>query len=143
MIVILMEGKIGYRGLEINNLIERGLGSGDSLGKFFHPRTYSLEGFFSSHCGRTQSSRLTGNWLIAKVPRRMLGSRCGRIVGACIEFCHEEVDLITAQKFRDNAKAPFIQRGGDCFEISHEYSFQTLPLSLRVKQVPRRVAEHV
>ena len=39
MIVILMEGKIGYRGLEINNLLECGLGSGDALGKFFHTRT--------------------------------------------------------------------------------------------------------
>ena len=108
VIVILMEGKTGYRSLEIEDLIERGLGSGDSLGERFHPRTYSLEGFFSSHCGRTKSSRLIGNWLVAKVPRRMLGSRCGRIVWACIEFFHEEVDLITAQEFRDNAKAPFL-----------------------------------
>jgi hypothetical protein len=39
---------------------------------------------------------LTGNWLVAKVPRRMLGSRCGRIVWAGIEFFHEKVDLFTA-----------------------------------------------
>ena len=37
VIVILMTGKIGYRSLEILDLIERGLGSGDALGEFFHP----------------------------------------------------------------------------------------------------------
>ena len=86
VIVILMKGKIGYRSLEIEDLIERGLGSGESLGERFHPRANSLEGFFSSHCVRTQNSRLTGNWLIAKVPRRMLGFRWQGIVWACIEF---------------------------------------------------------
>ena len=58
VIVILMKGKIDYRSLEIEDLIERGLGSGDSLGEGFHPRTYSLGCFFSSHRIRTQSSRL-------------------------------------------------------------------------------------
>ena len=111
VIVILMPGQIGYRRLEIENLIERGLGSGDALGEFFHPRGDSLEGFFSSHCVRTQSSGLTGNRLVAKVLRRMLGFRWGGIIRAGIEFCHEEVDLLTAQKFRDNAEAPFIERG--------------------------------
>ena len=37
MIVILMPGIIGYRRLLIENLIERGLGSGDPLGERFHP----------------------------------------------------------------------------------------------------------
>ena len=120
VIVILMKGKIDYRGLEIEDLIERGLGSGDSLGEGFHARTYSLEGFFSSHYAKTQRSRLTGNRLVAKVPRRMLGFRWEGIVWAGIEFFHEEVDLFTAQKFRDNADAPFLERGGDCFVISHE-----------------------
>ena len=46
LIVILMKGKTGYRGLEIEDLIERGLGSGDSLGERFHARTHFLEGFF-------------------------------------------------------------------------------------------------
>ncbi|MDP7135431.1 MAG: hypothetical protein QF437_33350 [Planctomycetota bacterium] len=53
MIVILMKGKTDYRSLEIEDLIERGLGSGEPLGERFHARTYALEGFFSSHCGRT------------------------------------------------------------------------------------------
>ncbi len=122
VIVILMKGKTDYRRLEIENLIERGLGSGDSLGKRFHARTYSLEGFFSSHYARTQRSRLTGNWPITKVLRRMLGFRWEGIVWACIEFFHEEVDLFTAEEFRDNAEAPFIERGGDCCKISHEYT---------------------
>ena len=100
--MILMKGKIGYRSLEIEDLIERGLGSGDSLGERFHPRTYSLEGFFSSQ------SRF--------VLRVGLG-------GACFEICHEEVDLFTAEEFRDYAEAPFLERGGDCLEISHEYPF--------------------
>ena len=112
--LIMMPGKIDYRRLEIENLIERCLGSCDALGEFFDPRIYSLEGFSSSHCVSTQSSGLTGNRLVAKVPRRMLGFRYGGIVWAGIEFCHEEVDLLTAQKFRDNAEAPFIQRDGDC-----------------------------
>ena len=43
----LMNGKIDYRSLVIEDLIERGLGCGDSLGERFHARTYSLEGFFS------------------------------------------------------------------------------------------------
>ncbi len=64
---------IDYRSLEIEDLIELGLGSGESLGEFFHARTYSLEGFFSSHYARTQRSGLTGNRLVAKVLRRMLG----------------------------------------------------------------------
>ncbi len=123
VIVILMKGKTDYRSLEIEDLIEHGLGSGDSLGERFHPRTYSLKGFFSSHYARTQRSRLTGNRLVAKVPRRMLGFRWGGIVWAGIEFCHEEVDLFTAEKFRDNAEAPFLERGGDCFEISHKYTY--------------------
>ena len=122
VIVILMPGQIGYRRLEIEDLIERGLGSGDALGERFHPRTYPLEGFSSSHRVSTQSSGLTGNRLVAKVLRRMLGFRRRGIVRAGIEFCHEEVDLFTAQKFRDNAEAPFIERGGDCFKISHECS---------------------
>ena len=116
--VILMTGEIGCRRLGIENLIERGFGSGDSLGERFYPRTYSLEGFFSSRCVSTPSSGLAG-WLIAKVPRRMLGFSWRGIVWACIELFHEEVDLFTAQKFRDNAEAPFLERGGDCFEISH------------------------
>ncbi|MDP7462906.1 MAG: hypothetical protein QF614_00265 [SAR324 cluster bacterium] len=82
VIVILMKGKTDYRSLEIEDLIERGLGSGDSLGKRFHARTYSLEGFFSSHYARTQRSGLTGNWLIAKVLRRMLGFRWWGIVSS-------------------------------------------------------------
>ena len=123
VIMILMKGKTDYRSLEIEDLIERGLGSGDSLGKRFHARTYSLDGFFSSHYARTQRSGLTGNRLIAKVLRRMPGFRWWGIVWAGIEFCHEEVDLFTAQKFRDNAEAPFLERGGNCFEISHEYTF--------------------
>ncbi len=49
--------------------------------------------------------------------------RWGGIVWACIEFFHEEVDLITAEEFRDNAEAPFLERGGDCFEISHECTY--------------------
>ena len=104
LIVILMTGEIGYRRLEIENLIERGLGSGDAPGEFFHPRTYSLEGFSSSHCVSTQSSGLTGNWLVAKVLSCMLGFRRGGVVRAGVEFCHEEVDLFTAQEFRDNAE---------------------------------------
>lgn len=119
--MILMKGKTDYRSLEIEDLIERGLGSGDSLGKRFHARTYSLDGFFSSHYTRTQRSGLTGNRLIAKVLRRMPGFRWWGIVWAGIEFFHEEVDLFTAEEFRDNAEAPSIERGGDCFEISHEY----------------------
>jgi hypothetical protein len=67
--------------------------------------------------------RIFGNWLIAKVLRRMLGFPWGGIVWAGIEFCHEEVDLFMAEEFRDNAEAPFLERGGDCFEISHEYTF--------------------
>ena len=47
----------------------------------------------------------------------------GGIVWACIEFFHEEVDLISAEEFRDNAEAPFLERGGDCLEISHESPF--------------------
>ncbi len=54
--VILMTAEIGCRRLGIENRIERGLGSGDSLGEFFHPRAYSLEGFSSSRCVRTQNS---------------------------------------------------------------------------------------
>ena len=38
VIVILMPGKIAYRRLDIEDLIERGLGSGHALGEFFHPR---------------------------------------------------------------------------------------------------------
>ena len=115
--VILMTGEIGCRRLGIENLIERGFGSGDSLGERFYPRTYSLEGFFSSRCVGTQSSGLAGNRLVAKVARRMLGFRWRGIVWAGIEFFHEEVDLFTAQKFRDNAEASFIERGGDCCKI--------------------------
>ena len=117
--VILMTGEIGCRRLGIENLIERGFGSGDSLGECFYPRTYSLEGLFSSRCVSTQSSGLAGNWPIAKVLRGILGLRWGGIVWAGIEFCHEEVDLFTAEKFRDNAEASFIERGGDCCKISH------------------------
>ena len=95
--VILMTGEIGCRRLGIENLIERGFGSGDSLGERFYPRTYSLEGFFSSRCVGTQSSGLAGNRLVAKVARRMLGFRWRGIVWAGIEFFHEEVDLFTAQ----------------------------------------------
>ncbi len=40
-----------------------------------------------------------------------------------LEICHEGVDLFTAQKFRDNAEAPFLERGGYRLEIGHEYSF--------------------
>ena len=86
-------------------------------------KKYKYASLTTTHCVRTQCSSLTGNWLIAKVPRRMLGSYLGRIVWACIEFCHEEVDLITVEKFRDNAEAPFLERGGDCLEISHEYTY--------------------
>jgi hypothetical protein len=123
VIVILMKGKTDYRSLEIEDLIERGPGSGDSLGKRFHARTYSLDGFFSSHYARTQRSGLTGNRLIAKVLRRMPGFRWWGIVWAGTEFCHEEVDLFMAQKFRDNAEAPSIERGGDCFEIAMNIPF--------------------
>ena len=119
--MILVTGKIGYRRLQVENLIERGLGAGHALGEFLHSRTYSLEGFSASHCVGTQSSRLSGNRLVAKVLRRMLGFCRGRIVWTCIEFVHEEVDLVTAQEFRDNAEAPFVERRGDCLEISHEY----------------------
>ena len=119
VIVILMPGKIGHRRLQVENLIERGLGSGHAPGKFFDPRTYPVERFSSSHCVRTQSSRLSGNRLITKVLRRMPGFRYGGIVRAGIEFCHQEVDLVTAQKFRDNAEPPFLERSGDCLEISH------------------------
>ena len=64
--LIMMPGKIDYRRLEIENLIERCLGSCDALGEFFDPRIYSLEGFSSSHCVSTQSSGLTGNRLVAR-----------------------------------------------------------------------------
>ena len=106
--------------LEIENLIERGLGSGHAMGEFFRPRTYSLEGFSPSHCVGTQSSGLTGNRLVAKVLRRMPGFRWRRIVRAGIEFCHQEVDLVTAQELRDNAEAPFIERGGNGLEVGLE-----------------------
>ena len=96
VIVILMHGKIDDRRLEIEDLIERGLGAGDALRERFHPRTDALEGFFASHRGRTQRARLPGNRPIAKVPRRMLGSRRGGVVRADIELFHEEVDLRTA-----------------------------------------------
>ena len=49
----------------------------------------------------------------------MLGSRRGFGVWAGIEFFHEEVDLIAAQEVRDNAEAPFLERGGDCVKVSH------------------------
>ena len=130
--VILMTGEIGCRRLGIENLIERGFRSGDSLGEFFDPRTYSLEGFFSSRCVSTQSSGLAGNWLIAKVPRRMLGFRWRGIVWACIEFCHEEVDLFTAQKFRDNAEASFIEPVKSVMSIPSLY-FARRPIRLAIR----------
>ena len=134
--VILMTGQIGCRRLRIRNLIERGFGPGDSLGEFFDPRTYSPEGFSSSRCVGTHSASFAGNRLVARVLRCMIGFRWARIVRAGIEFCHEEVDLCTAQKFRDNAEAPFLERGGDCFGISHWYSFLVFFLSLVVTISP-------
>ena len=83
LIVILMKRVADSRSSEILHLKERGIGSGDPLGERFHARTHFFVAFFSAF------SEIRG------------------VVGrAGLEFCQEEVDFFTAQKFRDNAEAP-------------------------------------